>query len=164
MERDFSQEARTYIGYTDHQHLGIVTAEHLQRFAIAVGDLNPLYFDDEAARRAGYPGIVAPPNYLSSIFGWGAGPAEKDLREDGTMPTDVAFIPLPGARLMGGGQELEFVQPVRPGDEITLERRLVDVERREGRSGVLTLLKTEKRYMNQRSELLLICRETIIAR
>lgn len=164
MERDYFQEAQAYIGYTDRQRLGTVTTEHMQRFAIAVGDPNPLYFDDAFARQAGFPGIIAPPNYLSSIFVWGAGPREAELRDDGTTQADVAFIPLPGARLMGGGQELDFVQPVRPGDEVTLERVLVNVERREGRSGVLTLLKTEKRYRNQRNELLLICRETIIAR
>ncbi|MBI2964285.1 MAG: MaoC family dehydratase N-terminal domain-containing protein [Deltaproteobacteria bacterium] len=163
-QRDYFAEARSFIGHRDEQRLGCVTEVALQRYAVAVGDLNPLYFDDQAARAAGYPGIIAPPNFLSAVLGWQAGPPEGELRPDGTTAADVAFIALPGARLMGGGQELEIVRPVRPGDEVTLERRLADVEKREGKSGTLTLLKIEKRYRNQHDELLLICRETLIAR
>lgn len=163
-EHDYFKQAQAYRGYADRQQLGVVTREHIQRFAISVGDLNPLYFDEEYARQAGYQGIMAPPTYLTAVLGWEAGPPEAELRADGTAYADAALIPLPGARLMGGGQDLEFIQPVCPGDEVTMERRLVDVERREGRSGVLTLLKTEKRYSNQRGELLVVCRETLIVR
>jgi acyl dehydratase len=163
-QRDYFAEAQSFIGHRDEQRLGRVTEVSLQRYAIAAGDLNPLYFDDEAARAAGYPGIIAPPNFLSAILGWQAGPPEDELRPDGTTAADVAFISLPGARLMGGGQELEIARAVQPGDEVTLERRLADVEKREGKSGTLTLLKIEKRYRNQHGELLLICRETLIAR
>jgi acyl dehydratase len=162
--RDFFAEARAFIGHRDEQRLGLVTEAAFQRYAIAAGDLNPIYFDDAAARAAGYPGIVAPPNFLSAVLGWQAGPPEEELRPDGTTAADVAFLPLPGARLMGGGQELEIARAVRPGDEVTLERRLADVEKREGKSGTLTLLKIEKRYRNQHGELLLVCRETLIAR
>ncbi|MBI4538630.1 MAG: MaoC family dehydratase N-terminal domain-containing protein [Gemmatimonadetes bacterium] len=164
MSHDYYEEARARIGHAERSRLGVVTKEQFQRFAVAVGDPNPIYFDDREARALGYPGIVAPPSFVSSVLGWDAGPPEEELRRDGTTEADVAFIALPGAKLMGGGQELELGNPVVPGDDVTIERRLVDVERREGKSGPLTLLKTEKRYTNQRGELLVICRETIIAR
>ena len=35
-----------------------VTAKDIQSFAEAMGDLNPLYLDAEAARAAGYPDVI----------------------------------------------------------------------------------------------------------
>ena len=40
-----------------------VAAEHVARFARALGDLNPLYTDPEVARRGPFGTIVAPPTY-----------------------------------------------------------------------------------------------------
>ena len=48
---------------------GVVFEKEAQRFAAAVGDLNPIYFDDEAAKAQGYKGIVAPPMFLPQVPG-----------------------------------------------------------------------------------------------
>lgn len=142
--------------------LGEITALMFQRYAVAVGDLNPIYFDEEAARAAGHPGIVAPPNFLTSVLGWEAGPPEGDLLEDGTEPKNL--VPeIQGLRLMGGGHELTLGQPVRPGDVVTARRRLVDLYQREARFGTLTFAISEIVYTNQRDEHLVTCRETVIA-
>jgi len=142
--------------------LGEVTALMTQRYAIAVGDLNPIYFDDAAARAAGYPGIVAPPNFLTSVLGWDAGPAEAELLEDGTE-AGVSAPEIRGLRLMGGGNELTFGQSVRPGDVVTARRKLVDLYQREAKFGLLTFAVSDIVYTNQRGEHLVTCRETIIA-
>jgi acyl dehydratase len=142
--------------------LGEVTAIAFQRYAIAVGDLNPIYFDDGAARDAGYPGIVAPPNFLTSILGWDAGPPEGELLTDGTEATNL--VPeIQGLRLMGGGHELSFGVPVRPGDAITVRRKLVDLYQRNSKMGALTFAVSEIVYTNQRGEHVVTCRETVIA-
>lgn len=142
--------------------LGEVTALAFQRYAIAVGDLNPIYFDDEAARAAGYPGIVAPPNFLTSVLGWRAGPAESDLLNDGTE-AQISTPEIRGLRLMGGGHELTFGRPVRPGDVVTARRKLVDLYQREAKFGVLIFSVSEIVYTNQNEEHLVTCRETVIA-
>jgi acyl dehydratase len=134
----------------------------IQRYAIAVGDENPLYFDDAYARACGYPGIIAPPNFLPAILGWSAGPPERDLLADGTesslVPPEIA-----GLRLMGGGQALSFGQPVVPGDDITARCKLVDMHQRQGRSGELIIAVTETIYTNQCNNHLVTSRATIIA-
>ncbi len=142
--------------------LGEVTALMFQRYAVAVGDLNPIYFDDEAARRAGYPGIVAPPNFLTSVLGWEPGPAEPDLLEDGTEGGILA-PEIHGLRLMGGGHELTFGRPVRPGDVVTARRKLVELYQREAKFGVLLFSISDIVYTDQRGEHLVTCRETVIA-
>jgi acyl dehydratase len=142
--------------------LGEVTALMFQRYAIAVGDLNPVYFDDDAARAAGYPGIIAPPNFLTSVLGWEAGPPEPELLEDGTE-AKILVPEIRGLRLMGGGHELTYGQPVRPGDVVTARRKLVDLYEREAKFGQLLFAISDIRYTNQRGEHLVTCRETVIA-
>jgi acyl dehydratase len=142
--------------------LGEITALAFQRYAIAVGDPNPIYFDDAAARAAGYPGVVAPPNFLSSVLGWEAGPPENELLEDGTEPK-ILVTEIQGLRLMGGGHDLTFGEPVRPGDVITARRKLVDLYQRESKMGPLTFAISEILYTNQRGEHVVTCRETVIA-
>lgn len=144
------------------RRLGEVTAIAFQRYAVAVGDLNPIYFDDGAARDAGYPGIVAPPNFLTSILGWEAGPPEAELLPDGIEASDQ--VPeIRGLRLMGGGHDLTFGVPVRPGDVITARRKVVDLYQRDSKMGTLTFAVSEIVYTNQRAEHVVTCRETVIA-
>lgn len=142
--------------------LGEITALMFQRYAIAVGDLNPIYFDDVAARAAGCPGIVAPPNFLTSVLGWEAGPPEGDLLEDGTI-AGILVPEIRGLRLMGGGHDLTFGLPVRPGDIVTARRKVVDLYEREAKFGQLTFAVSDIVYTNQRGEHLVTCRETVIA-
>ncbi len=142
--------------------LGEITALMFQRYAVAVGGRNPVYFDDEAARAAGYPGIVAPPNFLTSVIGWQAGPAEGELLGDGTQ-VKILVPEMRGLRLMGGGHELTFGQPVRPGDVVTARRKLVDLYRRDAKFGQLLFAVSDIVYSNQRGEHLVTCRETVIA-
>jgi acyl dehydratase len=141
--------------------LGEVRAVDFQRYALAVGDLNPVYFDAAAARAAGYPGIVAPPNFITSIRVWDAGVAEDALRADGSEPDNYP-AELIGRRLMGGGQDLQFTQPVRPGDVVTESRRITEVRERQTKTGTLLFVVQEIVFSNQREEVLAILRETLI--
>lgn len=149
-------------GETEVRVLGEVTTLMLQRFAIATGDNNPVYFDDAYARSCGYEGIIAPPTFIPAVLGWDAGPQETQLQADGT---DAALVhpTIQGRRLMGGGQSLNFERPARPGDVITAERRVVDVYDKVREKVTLTFVVTETRYSNQRREVLLTCRDTLIA-
>ena len=62
----------------------VVTREDVQRYAEASGDQNPLHQDEEVARAAGFPGIVAHGMFTmgtlaSAIVGW-AGDDEALVR------------------------------------------------------------------------------------
>lgn len=160
-----TEEARAFIGKEDTVCLGEVTLCGIQRYAVAVGDINPLYFDEEWARRSAYGGIIAPPNFLTAIIGWGSGPSEAELGPDGLPPADELRLPLRGvSRAMGAGQELEFLVPVRPGDRFTRISKIVDMAERGGRSGRFVLITTEQRYVNQKGEVAVICRSSTIMR
>ena len=69
---------------------------------------------------------------------------------------------LPFNRLLDGGSEWEYFQPVRPGDRITAVTLIVDVFDRAGRSGQMLFVITETRYTNQFGELVATQKSTSI--
>ncbi|MDT5135875.1 MAG: hypothetical protein QOD58_137 [Mycobacterium sp.] len=117
--------------------LGTLDAVTIGRYAITIGATDPRHYDSEAARSAGYPDVVAPPNLLAAVAEWGIGTPEADLQTDGTP--DDGEMPLGdgelGLRVMGAGEEMELVTPVTAGTELVLETTLEAVTPKQTRSG-----------------------------
>ena len=128
-----AQEAR--IGTVERHCLGTVDARTIRRYALAIGDENPIHHDEAEAHAAGYSGIVAPPNLLSAIVEWGAGKPQTQLGPDGTSRRGGSTL-----RLMGAGEEIEVMRPVVAGTEIWSEEEIVIVEHKQGRSGPLVFV------------------------
>jgi acyl dehydratase len=140
----------------------VITRREAQRYARAVGDLNPIYFDADAARDAGYDGLVAPPTFVGHAVVEGMTLA--DLRTDGLWIDRGRKVRLGVARNMFGGEEWEFRAPVLVGDTVTAQRRLGAVEEKQGRSGPFVLLHYETEFTNQRDEVVAVSRLVAIAR
>lgn len=110
----------------------VIEARESQRYALAVGDENPVYFDEEAAKAAGHRTIVAPPTFVTHAV---VPPRPNDrLRTDGLWRTDDG-VRLEVSRMMFGGEEWDFLEPVCVGDTITAETRLADLDQKEGSKG-----------------------------
>ena len=158
------EKVKAQLGKTERVKLGTIRERDFQRFAVAGGNNNPLFFDAAAAKAASYPAVIAPPLFLSSVMGWEPGPLEEVLRSDGTGGQEVAALPVEGLRLMGGGQDLEFHRPAADGMEVTMELGPENVELKDGRSGQFLVITLTRRYRDQNDRLLVTCRETFIAR
>jgi hydroxyacyl-ACP dehydratase HTD2-like protein with hotdog domain len=146
--------AREFIGTTRRVPLGRLHERDLQRFALVVGHTDQRLRDGE----------VAAPLFLSAVLGWQAGPEEAALTSDGNAPQSVGDVPLDGLRLMGGGQDLTFHEPVVAGTDVVMEVTVHDVVRKDGRSGPLLVLEVHRRYLDERGTLLVECRESFLAR
>lgn len=143
--------------------VGIIDALWAQRYAVAVDDPNPIYFDADHARRLGYKGIVAPPNYIATLRGdQTAGPVEGDLLPDGMAPS--ARPPLENLLGMGGGQSLHFHAPVYCGEFIVGERTLTGVSQKEGRSGPLVVIEEKFHYATRDDEAKLTLFNTLLCK
>ena len=103
------------------------------KFAQAIGDDNPVFNDDEAARNSRYGGLIAPPTFLRSM---------ASSRPE--LPFDFPFN-----RRLDGGSEWEYFEPVRPGDRITSVARIEDISERTGRLGLMIIMSTVTTYRNQ---------------
>jgi acyl dehydratase len=136
-------EAR--IGQRSRHYLGIVDALLIRRYAVAINDPNPLYHDADAARAAGYDDIVAPPNLLSAIVDWGAGAFDHELKPDGT----TGMGDTGGLRIMGAGEEMEFLKPVVAGSRVYAEDFVERVEVKAGRSGPLIFVTLAHDFLDE---------------
>ncbi len=137
-------------------------AQEAERFAYAVGDTNPIYLDDAAARAAGYRARVVPPGFLI----WALEPPRPlaALREDGLWRDAGPPLRLHVSRVLYGGEEWEYRAPVYPGDTIRAETRLASLEEKTGGSGPFVLMTTEATYTNRAGEIVAIARGQRIVR
>jgi acyl dehydratase len=130
----------------------------IRYFALALGDDNPLYSDEEFAKKTRHGGIIAPPTFIcetNQIF-------DQPLDENGYVG-HYWPLPLSSGRFIRGGNEYEFIQAVRPEDRISVTWKILDIyERATRRFGSLVFVVSEARYVNQHEELLAINRETNI--
>ncbi len=141
-----------------------VEKEVIRRFADAVGDQNPLYYDEEYARNSRYGSIIAPPGCISSPwFGkLKSGAPSSDVREELRAALIKAGYTNPGA--IDAGIEYEFFRPVRAGDIIASTSMIKEVVEREGKTGKMAFTITETTYTNQNDDLVAKTRGTLIQR
>ena len=118
----------------------------IKRFAEAVGDANPSWNDEAAARKSRYGGIVAPPTFLRSV--------RLDRPQ---LPFDTPFY-----RLLDGGSQWEYFEPIRVGDRITAVATIVEMSERTGRLGIMLLTTIDFTYTNQLGEVVATQRNTLI--
>jgi uncharacterized protein len=91
----------------------------------AIGDRNPIYVDDAAARAAGHPGVVAPPAMIQvwTMAGLGGGRADDDpLGRILGLFDDAGYI-----GVVATNCEQTYHRYLRPGEEVTVTAELTDV-------------------------------------
>jgi acyl dehydratase len=98
-----------------------VGREKIREYASAVGETNPLHFDVDAARAAGYADVVAPPMFVVVYAGRAVGPAIFD------PDVGINF-----AMMVHGGQEFRWGPLVVAGDEVTTTTTVKNIAERGG--------------------------------
>jgi acyl dehydratase len=154
---DFVQEGRVFVLPIDPMQA--------RRFAQAATLKDSIYYDDEAARAAGYEKAIAPITFISSMLDYVDGPPEEELKEDGVGATLFPSMVRPEALLMGGGQDIEFLKPVYQGDVVTVDRKVVNHYRRpSARFGELEFVVEESVVTNQKGEVVMRISDTLIVK
>jgi 3-hydroxybutyryl-CoA dehydratase len=87
-----------------------LTKEMIQKYARAIGDLNPLYFDEALAKKSPFGGLIAPPS-IHVMLMFACTPDDDWMREPGTI---------------NAGQSWFYNIPARPGDRIRLVCKALD--------------------------------------
>jgi len=99
-----------------------VGREKIREYANAVGETNQVHFNRQAARDAGFRDVVAPPMFAVVYSAGSVGPPIFD-EEIG-----IDFM-----RMVHGGQEFAWSEPVCAGDVITTETTFKDFSEKDGR-------------------------------
>jgi len=79
--------------------LGQVTREMIARYAEAIGDFNPVHLDEDFAKRAGLPSVIAHGPLTGALF--------------------INAVLCSGRPGRTTGFDLRFKEPVFPGDRLT---------------------------------------------
>jgi len=148
MENEISREALKLIG-VEKQRKYVVTKKDIRRFAQAIGDPNPLYYDEVYAKTTRFESIVAPPLFCHSVAFEDVSP--EQLPPDGS-PVE-ADVPIPAKRMVGGGSVFENYIRFKPGDTIVVKAKIKDLYTKQGKSGLLYFIVHETCFYNQNNEL-----------
>jgi len=140
---------RWVVGRKSKPARNVIEAGAIRRFAEAIGDPNPLWVDEEFARKTRQGGIVAPPTFAVSLQ------VGSNVREG--LPIDLK-------KILHGEMEFEYVRPLRAGEVITCSAEIVDFYTKAGKSGVMSFLVTETRGVDESGELVYKSRSTTVIR
>jgi len=113
--------------------------------------------DEEYAEKTKYRGIIAPPTFMFDVI---HNPMIQ-MGEDGRDLSRIT-LPPPFTRVLRGGNEYEFFQPVRPTDIISSRRKITSIYEKQGKTGKLIFVVYELTYTNHKEEVLGINKETLI--
>ena len=162
MARLLTKQIKKLIGTTLKEKVSLpVDRRELHKYCYAVGDLNPLYTDEKYAKKGRYGELIASPAYghvavrhqFPSIFK--PTPAGTQTFHELKELSEKLGLP----RVLDVGQYFEFYQPVRVGDTLTVESKIVDIMEKQIKAGPALLLTQEERVINQKGEL--VCIEQI---
>ena len=139
------------VGQTFGPHTVTVEEGRLRFFAKAVGETNPVYTDIEAAKKAGYQSLPAPPSFTHC------------LQFDRPNPYEVVeFLGIPIKKLLHGEQSFVFHKPICAGDRLVFETEITDIYDKKG--GALEFAVTTTRFSNQDDEVVVEARSVLVVR
>lgn len=142
---------------------GEVNRRDWQRWAAAVGDHNPLWFDPDYARANGYIDIICPPLFLQySVLGV---TRLDSLRPDGSSGAVSGGLAFPRApKRMAGGESTAFYGPAYHRDIIEMVRTVESIAEKTGSSGNFVLVTWRTVYRNQHQQIVAEASTSMIAR
>ncbi|MDH3598847.1 MAG: MaoC family dehydratase N-terminal domain-containing protein [Candidatus Tectomicrobia bacterium] len=129
----------------------------IRKFALAIGDMNPLYVNRTEAAKSSYGDVVAPPTLVCETTQYYQGRVD-----DAGGFTDR--MQLPEGQTIRAGNEYVFHRLLRPDDVITARWIVRDVYEKSGRTGALLFVVIEITYTNQHGALLAENHETLAYR
>jgi acyl dehydratase len=139
---------RKFVGVESEDRYVDVEKGQLRFFAEAVGERNPIYSDESAAQRAGYPTLPAPPTFAFSL-GLLAPPRTGSIEDLGVNIGNV----------LHGEQRFTYHAPIHAGDRMRLRTKTVDIYEKKG--GALEFIVQDTTAHNQ-DDILCVSTRTIV--
>ena len=152
---EITDEMKSKIGFESGPWVCEVTSTSVRAFARGVGYTDPVYYDEEAAKKAGYRNIPAPPTYLGT-------PIFIPGQSDDTFsfpPGSMVDINHGLPNLLDGGTETEYFDTICAGDNLTCVTKLADLFTKESKgTGTMLITATEATFTNQDGKVVAIQR------
>lgn len=143
---EITDEMRAAIGIESDPWTYEVTTTSVRAFARGVGYTDPVYFDEAAAKAAGYRSLPCPPTYLGTpVFI----PGQSNDTFSGPKNTGPS-VKHGLKNVLDGGTETEYFADVCAGDTLEVTGKVSDLSIRESKTtGQMLIVTNETTYTNQ---------------
>lgn len=139
MAEEWIENLKKAIGKEGRPSVIHIERNMVKSFVEAIEDTNPLWLDEEYARKTPHKGAIVPPSMLvTSNFSGGQ--------------TRPELPPILLTRVLDAGGEWEFLAPIRIGDALTITTKLKNIRETEGKLGKMLLVIFETTHVNQRGD------------
>lgn len=142
---------RKFIGLTSGPRVVDVEKGQVAFFARTIGETDPIYFDEEAARAKGYRTIPSPPTFGFSLKLFA--PAEE---------LDWSVLGVNIEKILHGEETFFYHAPIYVGDRVTLNTKISDIYDKKG--GALEFVVQDTTAVNQHGTLVLESQTVAIVR
>ncbi len=148
MSSDVESRFAAYVGRQSAPIVYDVERGHIRRFVEALGDPNPIYVDEAAARAAGHPRIPAPPTFAVAL-------RANDPRSG---------IDIDWRKLLHGEQEFVFHRALYAGDRLTIVGRIAEAGVKQTKAGVMDVMVLETVACDGDGARVFTARSTVLVR
>ncbi|WP_066308575.1 MaoC family dehydratase N-terminal domain-containing protein [Bacillus sp. FJAT-29814] len=114
------------IGKQSDKVKNVVERGAVKKFAEAIGDLHPIYFDEDTGRLSRYGKNIAPPTF-PRVFDYGV----------------IEGLHLPNKGLIHGEQSFHYVRPLYVGEEVYCYSQVKNYFEKKGNFGEMGFLVVE---------------------
>jgi len=153
-----TDEMRAEIGKRSPSWTCEVDKLQVRLFARSVGHTDPIYYDEAAAKAAGYRSLPCPPGYLGTPV---YNPATSDATFGGRRGAGPGPQPRrPLHRILNGGTEIETFGDICAGDVLTAVSYLSEIVERKGGLGEMLISTNKTEYTNQDGKLVAVATGT----
>ena len=127
-----------------------VEKQRVKFFSKVTGQTDPVYFDEKAAQKKGYPSLLAPPTFLTAV---------RHEQKNPYQYLDDLSISI--QHILHASQKFKYYKLVFAGEKIKMESKIKDMYEK---NGDLKFIEIESMFFNQKKELMVDSLSTLVTR
>ena len=128
-----------------------IEKQRVKFFSKATGQTDPIYFDEDAAKERGFPSLLAPPTFLTTVSHEQKNPYQY-----------LHDLSINMKNVLHAGQSYKYHDLVFAGDQITMESKIKNMY--DKKNGSLQFIEFESIFLNQNKKLTVESLSTLVIR
>ena len=145
-------DKNAHIGKKFGQFTTEVEKGRLRFFAKAIGETDPIYTDENAARAAGHASLPVPPTYFFCL----------QMIDDPDPTSWIASLGVNLHHILHGEQQFEYLDMACAGDRLSFESTITDIY--DKKNGALEFIVAQTTVINQSGKLVAKMKSSTVVR